>query len=185
MIENNTLKIFSYTNNSLNNLNTFLIDISTPVVKYLLEKNSGFDAAFRLACYSNSRFVSGTLEPDLFEKTTDFLSTLASISEFVGCNCHNKSCADFELDLAKPLQQYCLFLLNLVDQLDLTKQFMMSPDFYADYSIIKNNFLKKTIDLEQAQKELLYWQEAVSDSLIQAALVDLRYALIKSSLTSN
>lgn len=174
----NFFESFHKLNLSLNNTNSFLIDISLPIINYLCTNNANFEKQFRQACLDNIRFTSKTLEHDLLEKTDDFLITMYDSSEFIGCSCHNKTIAEFEEEIAEPLNQYCLFLINFVSTTDFDKQILTS-DFGNDYLEIKKNLFEPKGDLLQAETSILYWQNAISDELVQQAILGLRYGYLK------
>lgn len=110
------LQSFKDVNQYLNNTTTFLLDISVPIIHYLLHKNDDFEEQLQEVCKKNRRFSSQTLEPDLFEKTNDFLQSMSYASEYVGCTCHNKSWVEFHQEITGPLHGYCLSLFRLIDQ---------------------------------------------------------------------
>ena len=175
----------------LDNTNSFLLDISLPIINYLIMNNDSFEQDFRLVCYNNPRFVSKALAPyDLINKTEEFLTDLGSSAEYIGCSCHNKTCADFREEIIGPLKAYITFLCYLADQNNFNQKLNTSlPAFSQDYNFIKDNFFKNidllsTNGLEVAEKSLLYWQDAMPDVIVQEALVDLRYAYLAKLIKS-
>lgn len=177
MLKNSFLKEFNDLNVSLNNTNTFLLDISLPIINYLIHKNNNFEELFGQACRSNRRFASKTLEADLFEKTNDFL---ACMTDTGGCSCHDRNWAAFHQEIVESLHEYCLFLLASVDKNDFNaKLITLSPDFGDDYTAIENRLAESRIDLAQAEKAVLYWQGAVSDIVMQESILQLRYGYIR------
>ena len=171
------LESFSDANKFLNNSNTFLLDISLPLINYLTHKSNDFEELFGQACRSNRRFASKTLEADLFEKTDDFLMCMTDTG---GCSCHDRNWAEFHQEIADPLHEYCLFLLQFVDENNLNEKLItLSSDFGNDYTAIKNSLSESRIDLAQAEKAVLCWQGTVSDTAMQEAILQLRYDYIQ------
>lgn len=176
----NFLESFSDTNKFLNNTNTFLLDISLSLISYLLTKNDDFEEFFRRACWGNRRFASGSLTSDLLEKTNDFLLCMMNATEYIDCKCHDKTWTEFHQEIADPLHQYCLSLLQIVDEKDFSaKLITLSSDYGNDYIAIKNSLVESRIDLAQAERAVLCWQGAVSDTVMQESILQLRYDYLR------
>lgn len=172
-MEKNFFKKFLELNTSLNNTNTFLLDISLPIINYLINKNDDFQELFEQACYNNRRFACESLEHDLFEKSFEFLHSM-------GCGGCEHCNIEFQHQIAGALHEYCLFLLQFVNKDDFhTTLITLSPAFADDYAAIKSSLLNNTITREQAEQAVVYWQGAVSDVVLQEAMVQLRYEYIK------
>lgn len=183
MLDNSFLKKFDDLNASLNNTNTFLLDISLPLINYLLTKNNDFEEMLGQACRNNRRFASKTLEPALLEKTDDLLLCISYASDYVDCQCHNKSWTEFQQEIAEPLREYCLFLVHFVDESDFkTKLATASAAFGHDYTAIKSDFMENRLECAQAEKAVLYWQGAIPDIVMQEAILKIRYDYLKKLL---
>ena len=184
MLENSFSKEFHDANTLLNNTNTFLLDISLPLISYLLTKNDDFEEFLRRACWGNRRFASGSLTPDLLEKTNDFLSFMTRCG---GCSCHEeKNWTELYQEVVEPLHEYCTLLLQIVDKSDFNEKLAIasSDDFGEDYNTIKNSLTGRHIDLAQAEKAVLCWQGAVPDHLMQESILQLRYGYIKKLINA-
>jgi len=182
MLENDFLKKFNDLNTSLNNTNTFLLDISLPLINYLLTKNNDFEELFEKACHNNIRFAAKTLEQDLFEKTDDFLICM---SETGGCSCHDRNWTAFHQEIVQPLHEYCLFLCIFVDKNDFNEKLIATlSDFGNDYRAIHSDLLNKRMDLTRAEQSVLYWHDAIPDIPMQEAILQLRYDYLKKLLSA-
>lgn len=56
---------------------------------------------------------------------------------------------------------------------------MMTSDFRNDYSAIQHDLVDNTITLDEAEKRVLYWQDAMPNNVIQEAVLQLRYEYIQ------
>jgi hypothetical protein len=76
------------------------------------------------------------------------------------------------------------FVKNLLESLDLDQlereiSANTNPTFFHDYSSILSDLFEKKHTLNQAQKSLLYWKDAISDMYLQKALVAFQYRYIE------
>lgn len=173
-------KTYNEFNSLLNNTNTFLLDVSVPIIYYLLKKNDNFEEIFKQTCNNNRRFASGTLEHELFAKTNDFIMSIASASEYIGCSCHDKTWAKFHQEITRPLHEYCLSLLHIVDSNKYNEKLAaLSSDFGDDYRVVSKDLAENRIELAQAEQAIVCWQGAIPDSFMQESILQLRYEYIR------
>lgn len=177
MTRNIFFNAFNGPNKRLNNKNTFLLDISAVLISYLMHKNNDFEKKFRDVCVNS---------PYAGDEAENFLSNMYCISEYIDCRCHDKSWQDFHKEIALPLYEYCMGLLRLVDEKTFEENCMKNySNFFEDYKLIKEDLLANNIDLVAAEQSLLYWQEALSDIIMQETMVTLRYSYIKKLTSYN
>jgi hypothetical protein len=181
MSNHSLLQSFNDFNKFINNTNTFLLDISLPIINYLLNKNDDFYELFNDTCLNNRRFASDSLQNDLSDETNDFLLCMAGAW---GCDCcHDRNpirAAEFHQEIVQRFHEHCLYLLSIVDQNKFHEKIARLPAFSDDYIAIKTNLMDGRIDRAQAESELLYWQGAIPDSLLQEAILQLRYDYIST-----
>lgn len=180
-------------------MNTFLLDISLPLIESFQLKNAGNIEGFirRLTelwyiCRENRLFVSSGMSfsaPDLFKKTNDLIFSLFGILEEINSEQTVLSQHEFQVFyhcISRPLDEYCSLLLSMVNETSFNEKLMrISPDFCAEYTTMKESVLEGTTDLAAAEVSLLYWQGAVSDTIMQEAILQLRYRYLRKLSRQN
>lgn len=165
---------------SINNIDTFLLDISIPIINFLKGDRVDFELAFKSACWDNRLFASWHVahqanpadnkETEIFQLTDDFLCKLDHISEYVGCECHDKPVQEYHQELTVLIKEYIAQLLSYI------KLAQISEELKKEYEREINGLLKERITLKCAEEALLYWKDALSDIIIQNILLNMRYA---------
>jgi hypothetical protein len=177
---------------SLNTLNSFLINISVPIIKCLQQNYANFASEFRTTCSSSRLYASyaaaHSLNPiddrqkKIFELTNNFMRDIVYIAEHIECGCNNKSSEECLEEIKKRLNNYLHQLILYIDLKAVHAKIVDSataPGFKEDYEHTKKDLLKRKIDLAEAEQSLLYWQGAVTDVFLSEVLVDLRYTFIE------
>ena len=171
---------------SINNIDTFLLDISIPIINFLEGDTSDFDATFKSACWDNRLFASWHVahpanpvdnkETEIFQLTDDFLSKLDHISEYVGCECHDKPVQEYHQELTVLIKEYIAQLLSYI------KLAQISEDLKKEYEQVIDELLNERVAINAAEEALWYWKDALSDITMQNIMVNLRYTYIKNQL---
>lgn len=182
-------KIFSH----LHNFNTFLLDVTTPIIEYLERPHLDFDSRFRMVCLANGLFdnwcnpysgqINSEKQKQIFEYTQSFLYSLMAVSEYVGCECHNKSFQEYDAEISRALAEYVLCLLaGWNDQAFKMEMSKAVPEFIQDYASIVAKLDEKKFTIKSAQADLCVWRDAIPDEFLQDALLAMRFAYITKHL---
>jgi hypothetical protein len=117
------------------------------------------------------------------EKDQKIISLIEDFfSELSQCDCGScKKIDDYQAEINKSFNEFVKDLLKILDIVQLEQEVSdhTSLVFFQDYSSIISDLSKEKYTLEQAQKSLLYWKDAISDTYLQKALMALQYRYIE------
>lgn len=109
----------------------------------------------------------------------EFFCDLIGFSEYVNCDCHDTN--EYQAKIKSSFDSFVKNLIEAIglDRLEKEVSANTSPLFFDDYSSILSDLFKEKHNLEQAQKSLLYWNDAIPHVCLQKALVALHYRYIE------
>lgn len=175
----------------------FLFEIADPITQYLQSPSKSpekLEAALKTTCHSNVWFVSlcsmsrnetiNKSQQLLFNRTQQLLRAISYISEMIDIS-------QYELDEAltqscQELTDYINLLNQIVDTKSLNQQILyanIEESFKIEYIAAQEYTLNNSITLAAAEKSLLCWQDAISDIILQKALLHLRYSILFTEKT--
>lgn len=156
-----------------------LIDLAVPFLAYAHDRDrSKFYNNF-LTCYWRN------ISPELSE-------ILDNLYNAFSCDCDNclyeKLGSDpdqgaYDVILASVKQIIALIDLNSYDQRSM--QASVCDEFKEDYQTILATLLSGALNLQQAEKSLLYWNGLVPDALMQDGLLYMRYKYLMQMLVKH
>jgi hypothetical protein len=169
-------------------MRTFLLETAEPMIIYLQNSEYNLPEEFSKACMSNATFLSNinasplnpvdSIQAQVFSLVTVLLQEYSEISEYSDCSCHaaDRPC---QSKIVMILRNYLNQLKQILFEHKLVNQ-VVNPDFVADYELIRDNLLTQKITFQAARANLLFWQESISESVLQNHLLQLTYSYIDS-----
>jgi hypothetical protein len=184
----NTIKDYSF--------ETFLLEISAPLNDYLEDTHTDIQSTLHFATqfadvshatklYSGwkTRWVEDSFNEDILYKTggltEDFLMNMNNLTCLCGA-CYGGQFEEHKKEVVALLKEYIEQIFSLWNKNGFDRALAENKiiDFTNDYHQIYKNLNETTVDLKKADESLLYWKDAVPDSLLYNSLVSLRYLAI-------
>lgn len=169
-----------------NNLNNFLLEISTPLINFLQSNTHNFVSEFESVCKNNSLFQQwktspasfSNLENQIFELTGNYLMILSFMADYVGCECHKKSDTELQQEFDDSFNKYIIKLLQHIEKGNFL-DFSIPENFKSKYTIALNNLLSDDVTINVAEKFILFSKDEIPEDILEKILLNLRYTYIK------
>lgn len=174
--------------------NSFLLAVTSIAIEYLEHPHTELYSRFKALCNSNKAYdcwenpynTAVALEKyhkEMFEKTRSLLDLLIFFSEYVGCECHNKSLKEYNSEVQNALKEYIRSLLFLWNIKNFQTQLnSMVSEFREDYNSIFKRLENQCITIKSAEQELSIWCDVVPDEILENAVLSFRFTYVTKLL---
>jgi len=171
---------------SKNSFNTFLLDLSSSLIKSLKNDLGALDQLL-----SNRLFISNrgahdgrgfsTEENTIFTFTQELLQDLSILDDYLDMQMKTEeeyseekedTIADF-IEEINPLVMACT-------DIDESEK---NADFETEYAVIYQRVMKKNMPIDRAEESLILWKDAISESYLQRVLIQMRFNYIEQKLS--
>lgn len=191
---NNWKKIFP---NLYNNFNGFLIGLTTEIIGHLDHSTCPKPYFHVYGGLNFKTYINSSRdEYDNSEKQKNiFQLTEALISKSISADCDCGFCYDkeeFSTEFHAEVVQFAAQLVTLLEDdycgtqhFTLTDNQKIKAGFINDYQSIVHIMLQSNITFLEAEKQLLFWHNAIPEHLLQLAVLTFRLEYIKSTLKNS
>lgn len=169
-------------------LSELLLSISKPIVAHFHKTDFSLGSHLNTVCYSNRLFASYHVEhptnpiddmkKSIFDVTDSMIAYLMGIEDYVLCGYYNWADLEYKCKIDSELKKYIETILRLIS----SDNPFYCDAFNEDYVSIYKNLMVNKISLEQAQRSLKYWQDAVPDAVLMDWQVQMVYQYLNNIL---
>ena len=171
---------------SKNSFNTFLLDLSSSLIKSLKNDPGALDPLL-----SNCLFVSnrGAHDGRGFSKeentiltlTQELLQDLSILDDYF--DMQMKTEEEYSEEKEDTIADFIEEINPLVMVNVVIDQSEKNADFESEYAVIYQRVMKKIMPVDRAEESLISWKDEVSEPYLQRVLIQMRFNYIEQKLS--